>query len=66
VGALVDSDFTKQIRNICRENNCHLFIPSGAIGGLDVLQAARLEEIEQVQLITRKPPKALSINMEIS
>jgi aspartate dehydrogenase len=66
VGALVDSDFKLQITNICSENNCHVYIPSGAIGSLDVLQAARLEEIEQVQLITRKPPKALSLNMEIS
>jgi aspartate dehydrogenase len=67
VGALVDQDFTMQITNICSENNCHVFIPSGAIGSLDVLQAARvLGEIEQVQLITRKPPNALSLMMEIS
>jgi aspartate dehydrogenase len=66
-GALVDRDFTMQITNICNENNCQVFIPSGGIGGLDILQAARvLGEIEQVQLTTRKPPNALSLMMEIS
>ncbi|MHB1652600.1 MAG: aspartate dehydrogenase [Desulfitobacteriaceae bacterium] len=65
VGALVDEDFIIQISNLCIENNCQVYIPSGAIGGLDALSAARvLGEIEYVRLITRKPPKALSLKVE--
>ncbi|MBI4430240.1 MAG: DUF108 domain-containing protein [Candidatus Omnitrophica bacterium] len=37
-----------------------LFIPSGAVGGLDVLRAIRGEPIDEVVLKTRKPPKALA------
>lgn len=64
-GALVDRDFTIQLTKLCVENNCQVSIPSGAIGGLDVLRAAKvLGEIELVKLTTRKPPNALSLKTE--
>ncbi len=36
-----------------------LYIPSGAIAGLDAVNAAHLVEIQSVTLTTRKPPKGL-------
>jgi aspartate dehydrogenase len=65
-GALVDTDFFNRINQLCRENHCQVFVPSGAIGGLDALRAAKaIGEIEYVQLTTRKPPQALALNREI-
>ena len=35
-----------------------LFLPSGAVGGVDILAAARLSGIEDVVYTSRKPPRA--------
>jgi aspartate dehydrogenase len=40
-------------------NTPKLHFPSGAIGGLDAISPAALAGINEVTLITRKPPKAL-------
>lgn len=37
----------------------HVYIPSGAVGGIDALLAMRESGLESVSLTTRKPPKAL-------
>lgn len=42
-----------------RKAGCHLYIPSGAVCGLDGIQASALGEIRKVQLTTRKPPAGL-------
>ena len=60
VGALADVDFYKNIEEICRESGAKIHLPSGAIGGLDVLKAAKsIGELESVSITTRKPPQAL-------
>jgi len=60
VGALADVDFYKKIEEICRESGAKIHLPSGAIGGLDVLKAAKsIGELESVSITTRKPPQAL-------
>jgi len=38
---------------------CNIYIPSGAICGLDGLKAAAIGKIKAVRLTTRKPPKGL-------
>ena len=40
-------------------NNVH--VPSGAIGGIDAISAAKLAGIGEVTLTTRKPPRALEM-----
>jgi len=40
VGALVDADFRQRAYTAARANKCCLYIPSGAIGGIDALLAA--------------------------
>lgn len=63
VGALVDSDFYNKLKEIAELNNQKLYLPSGAIGGLDVLRSANaLGGLETVKLITRKPAHALSVH----
>ncbi len=42
------------------EQGCHIFIPSGAIAGLDGVRAACQAAVDSVTLITRKPPQAFA------
>lgn len=42
-----------------KSKGCNIFIPSGAICGLDGLRSAAIGKIEKVSLTTRKPPKGL-------
>ena len=59
VGALVDSKLTNKIRTFADSAGRKVYIPSGAIAGLDGLKAAAIGRIEEVTLTTRKPPKGL-------
>jgi len=60
VGALADENFFRNLETICKDSNTKIHLPSGAIGGLDVLKAAKsIGELESVSIITRKPPQAL-------
>ncbi|SDN73681.1 aspartate dehydrogenase [Bacillus sp. OK048] len=60
VGALSDLDYTQSLEEICKGNGTKIYLPSGAIGGLDILKAAKSNgELESVSIITRKPPHAL-------
>jgi aspartate dehydrogenase len=60
VGALCDVNYFNQLEEICKGNGTKIHLPSGAIGGLDVLKAAKSNgELESVSIITRKPPHAL-------
>jgi len=60
VGALADRSFYEQLHMICEQSRVKLLLPSGAIGGLDILKAAKsIGQLETVSITTRKPPKAL-------
>ncbi|PGV53547.1 aspartate dehydrogenase [Bacillus sp. AFS037270] len=60
VGALADGHFYQQLERICQEARSKIYLPAGAIGGLDILKAAKsIGELESVSIITRKPPMAL-------
>jgi len=41
------------------EKNCRIYVPSGAIAGLDGIKSASIGKIEMAQLISRKPVAAL-------
>lgn len=47
------------IFKLARKKGCCVYIPSGAICGIDGLRAHRLAHIRKVTLITKKPPQAL-------
>jgi len=59
-GALTDEKLREKLVRIARENGCKLYMPSGAIAGLDGLKAASVSRIDSVTLITSKPPAALA------
>ncbi|MEE8183607.1 MAG: aspartate dehydrogenase [Thermoplasmata archaeon] len=58
VGALVDDEFRAKCRLIAKKNRCRLYIPSGALAGIDGLAAASCGRIDEVLLISYKPPEA--------
>lgn len=58
-GALVDQNLLQEIRGLADKNKLKVYIPSGAIAGLDGIKSAKIIEIENVTLITRKHPKSL-------
>jgi len=56
VGGIVEH--YKELFVMAQEKNAHIFIPSGAICGIDGLKAAACSKINKVTLTTKKPPKA--------
>ena len=59
VGAFADRQLLDQVRALARDNHAHIYIPSGAIGGLDAVKSASIKNIESVTITTRKPIKGL-------
>lgn len=56
VGALLDHP---EVVEKSRATGCRLFVPSGAIAGLDGIKSACAGEIAHVTMTTRKPPEGL-------
>ena len=54
VGALADEKLLELLKRAAEENSTHVYLPSGAIAGLDGLKA--LKEITSVELTSAKPP----------
>jgi len=48
----------KELRILAKEKNARIYIPSGAICGIDGLKAASSGKVNKVTLTTRKPPKS--------
>ncbi|MBD7985984.1 aspartate dehydrogenase [Sporosarcina sp. Sa2YVA2] len=61
IGVLADTYFADELEKFAKENGQKVFLPSGAIGGLDVIKAAQVAgELDSVTLTSRKPAKALT------
>jgi aspartate dehydrogenase len=56
VGGIVNS--FDSLRKLAVKNNCRIYIPSGAISGIDALKAAGISKISKVILTTTKNPRA--------
>ncbi|MBN1540218.1 MAG: aspartate dehydrogenase [Candidatus Thermoplasmatota archaeon] len=65
VGALVDDDLWNRIRDLARENCSRVYIPSGAVSGIDGIISASMADVDCVTLTVRKPPKGLSLPPEL-
>ncbi|MCD5425875.1 MAG: aspartate dehydrogenase [Methanosarcinaceae archaeon] len=59
IGALQNTEFLNKISNLAIKRNCKIYLPSGAIAGIDGLKSASSGEINYVTLITEKPPSGL-------
>jgi len=62
VGVFQDEEFQNDSFRLAKRKGAKIFIPSGAIGGIDALCAASLETIDEVTLTTTKPPSAFDAN----
>lgn len=60
IGAMVEETFYEKVHTIAEQYDRSIYLPSGAIGGLDLLQNAQaLGGVSNVSLITRKPAHTL-------
>lgn len=59
VGALVDEELWSGLKKKAREKGAQIFIPSGAIAGLDGVNAAATSSISSVEIRTTKPVEGL-------
>ncbi|MBA3045909.1 MAG: aspartate dehydrogenase [Candidatus Thermoplasmatota archaeon] len=59
VGAFVEDDFKEKCRIIAKQKGCKVYIPSGAVCGIEGICAAAVEEVEEVIIMSYKPPEAL-------
>ncbi len=60
VGAMLDSELLTQFIRAAKNNRCRIYIPSGAIAGIDGLKSASVASINKVMLSTTKNPKGLA------
>jgi len=55
-GGLIDR---ADLFEAAREKGIRVFIPSGAVSGIDAVKAARIAGIDEIVLTTKKPPEGL-------
>ncbi len=60
VGSLFDDKFRSNLEMLARKNNCKIYIPSGAVCGIDGILSASVDMIDEVTLVTTKSPRALN------
>ncbi|MGN7479335.1 aspartate dehydrogenase [Solibacillus silvestris] len=61
VGALAEEELLAELNNLANEYDKRIYLPSGAIGGLELLQNAHaLGTMREVSLTTRKPAASLT------
>jgi len=59
VGSLFDDKFRKELEKIAKEQHCKIYLPSGAVCGIDGILSASVDIIDEVTLVTTKPPISL-------
>ncbi len=62
VGALADDKLLENLRSEARRRDKRIYIPSGAILGMDGVKSSALAGIQAATLTTRKPPAAFQGN----
>ncbi len=65
IGALVNDELWDGLRNTAERNGSKIYIPSGAIAGIDGIFSGSMADIDCVTLTVRKPPGGLSLPPEM-
>ena len=64
VGCLFDDDFRSKIQKIARKNHSKIYVPSGAICGIDGILSGSLAGLSEVTLVTTKSPTSLGQKLQ--
>ena len=64
IGSLFDDTLRKKLEALARKNKCKIYLPSGAVCGIDGVLAASIEHLDSVTLVTTKSPVSLGIKVE--
>jgi len=59
VGCLFDDEYMKELEETARIKHCKIYLPSGAVCGIDGILSASIDAVDEVTLVTTKPPKSL-------
>ena len=59
VGALADNGFLTELLEISARKSCRIYVPTGAIAGIDAIRSVK-HHLESVTLTTTKNPRALA------
>jgi len=58
IGALFDDAFRENLIKKAKEKKCKIYLPSGAVAGIDGVKAASIGGLDEVTLVTTKSPEA--------
>jgi aspartate dehydrogenase len=64
IGSLFDDTLREKLETLARKNKCKIYLPSGAVCGIDGVLAASIERLDSVTLVTTKSPLSLGIKVE--
>lgn len=64
IGSLFDDVFRKKLEQTARRHHRRIYLPSGAVCGIDGVLAASVEKLDSVTLVTTKPPASLGRSVE--
>ena len=64
VGSLLDNTFRTRIEKKAKSKKCKIYLPSGAVCGIDGILSGSVDLIDEVTLVTTKPPKSLGKNFD--
>ena len=59
VGSLFDDKFRGELERIARDEHRKIYLPSGAVCGIDGVLSGSVDVIDEVTLVTTKPPASL-------
>jgi aspartate dehydrogenase len=60
IGSLFNDLYRMKLAEIAFNNNCKIYLPTGAVCGIDGILSASADVIDEVTLVTTKPPRALN------
>ena len=60
VGAYADDEFAAKAKAAAEESGAHIYLPSGAVGGFDVINAVKMMGGLHARIVNEKPPMSLN------
>jgi aspartate dehydrogenase len=64
IGSLFNDTLRKELEHLARKHHRKIYLPSGAVCGIDGVLAASMEKLDSVTLVTTKPPASLGKSVE--